>query len=538
MRPLHQIICCLVFGCLFLTACEEEPKPTSLMPELRVEKAGEVTRTTALLTGEVKPQGEGSVTTLQFRYGTSTEMEKSETCDPSQLQPAVRLSELRPNTTYYYCLEAGNGCSTVQSTPLSFTTNPNQIPVIKDFRMISQGPLSITLQYELADDGGEPVTSVGFYYQAENGEEQQYSIVPATGTSFRARISGLQPHTTYTAQAYATNSIGETRSATFGFRTGQAITVTAPGTLPEAIDDNEKYLYTAINIAGPLNGTDIRFIREMLGKEVGEKETPGRLSVLDLTDATIHSGGISYDGTKFTEENTITYGMFAHCIYLQKLMLPDNIRKIEEGAFKNCTALTSLQIPASCTQVAPSEGCQRLAAIEVSAANQTHRSIDGVLYDKEGRQLYWFPEGKENVPAFPVTLECIEAYAFRHCRIKQIELPATVKEIKKGAFYAARFESIVLPEQLTQISNGLFQECRQLTSVTLGSHISYLSEYCFDDCPLQHLFVQTKDIPPMCKETTFQEEHFKTCTLYVPADCLSIYRNSPYWGKFEKMVAR
>lgn len=536
MRLLNKIFYCLSFGCLLFIACEDEKKPTYLKPAVSVNEASEVTRTTALLTGEIETVGEGVVTSLQFRYGLSAEMENKAICDPSQHSPSTVLTDLLPNTTYYYCLEAGNEYSFVQSNRLNFTTQPNQVPVIEDLQMINQGPLSITLQYELVDDGGESVTSAGFYYWTENGEEKQW-IVPSTKNALiRARISGLRPQTSYTVQAYATNSIGETRSEVFSFHTGQAVIITAPGTLPEAVDDDEKYLYTTLSIAGPLNGTDIRFIREMLGKEVNGKETPGRISVLDLTDAVICSGGTSYDGMRFTTENVISYGMFANCTYLQKLTLPDNILEIEENAFKNCTELTSLPIPSATTRVMPSYGCAQLTSIEVSPTNNTFCSIDGILYNKECNQLFWFPEGKENIQSFPTTLESIEEYAFRNCRMKQIQLPSTIKEIEKGAFYAARLETVILPELMEQVTNGLFQECRQLISVTLGNRINYLSGYCFDNCPLQHLYVTTKDMPPMCQETTFTEELLKTCTLHVPHGCLSIYRNSTYWGKFQKIV--
>lgn len=539
IRLFHHIIRCLcsLSACtLLLTACEEEKKPTYLTPDVTVEEAQEVTRTTALLTGEVTKAGMEEVTVLHFRYGLTADMEKTAVCDPSQAQPSVTLTDLLPGKEYYYCLEAGNGYSTVRSDLLRFTTLPNRTPVLSELRMIGQGPLSITLQYDVTDDGGEPITGTGFYYRTENGEEIRKSIDSTDGSTFRTRIGGLERQTTYVVQAYASNSIGETRSESFSFRTGQAIVTTQAGLLSEIVGDEEKYAYTALSIAGPLNGSDLRLIRDMLGRDVDGRETSGRMSVLDLTDATICSGGISYDGTRYTEDNVAGYGLFAHCSYLQKLSLPDNTKCIEENAFKDCPALTSLLIPADAVEVLPSDSCASLLSIEVIASNDTYSSQDGVLYDKALTQLIWFPQGKEELPSLPAMLESVGPYAFRRCRLQQIKLPATVREIGRGAFYAAEMEAVTMPDGVERIPAGLFQECRNLTTVILGSRTSYLSDYCFDGCPLQHLYVQTADLPPMCTDATFSTAMFETCTLHVPAGCLTLYRNSSQWGRFKEIV--
>lgn len=534
MRLYYRIIRLFLISkiMLLLASCGEEPKPAYLMPAVSTQEAMEITRTTALLSGEVSTSGEETITTLYFNYGTSEDLGTNVICDPASSTPSVRLNGLHPNTTYHYCLVAGNGYSSVQSTPKSFTTEPNRKPVIGNLRMINQGPVSITLQYDLTDDGGEPVTSTGFYFRTENNpKEQQYVITNGGQAELQARISGLQTETTYHVQAYATNSIGESRSEVFSFHTRQAVIVTTPGTLHEAIDEEEKYRYSTLSIAGPLNGTDLRFLREMLGRTKDGEQTPGQMNMLDLADASILSGGSSYDGNRFTENGEIGYGMFADCAYLQKLILPYDTKEIRENAFINCPKLTALTIPAATTAVMPSEHCG-ITNIEVAKESRTFCSIDGILYDQGKRHLVWFPEGKEELPSLPATTESIAPYAFRHCRMKQIELPETIKEIGKGAFYGAWIETIKLPEQMERIAAGLFQECRQLASVTLGSHTNYLSDYCFDGCPLQHLYVTTRDVPPMCQSQTFTEEFFKSCTLHVPHGCLSMYRQSPYWGKF------
>ena len=47
-------------------------------------------------------------------------------------------------------------------------------------------------------------------------------------------------------------------------------------------------------IEGPINGSDIRIIREMAGVDYIEKETDGILEYLDLSNANIVEGGDFY----------------------------------------------------------------------------------------------------------------------------------------------------------------------------------------------------------------------------------------------------
>lgn len=528
------LLCCMLFA-----ACREEEKPMNLMPMVTVEAATEITRTGATLTGTVETVGNGVVNAVSFRYGITSDMDEEIRCDAKRNHPSVTLTGLKAGTTYYYCLEAGNGQSTVRSSMLSFTTQPNRLPEVGNIVLLSQGPLSIILQYELKDDGGEPVTSTGFYYRAENGEEQCLAITPPEGDVHKARISKLKGNTAYTVQAFAANTIGEARSETFHFETKQAVLLTTPGTLPETMDEYEKYACTTLSISGPLNGTDLRFIREMLGKDVDDNETPGRMNVLNLTDAAIVGGGLSYNGTRYSQADTIGYGMFKDCIYLQELTLPDGTKVIEENAFKDSPALTSIQIPVGTVKLTPSVGCTALASIEVSEANVNFSTVDGVLYDKNQTRLIWFPEGKtDETFLLPNSVQILNAYAFQGCRIKNITLPTSLKEIGKGAFFNAGIESIIIPDKVKLIPTGVFQNCSQLTSVTLGSSVELLSEYCFEGCPLQHLYIKAPDFPPVCREETFAgaEELFTTCTLHVPKGCKSLYRSSKIWSKFTKIT--
>ena len=161
-----------LISCL-LAACSEDERPDYLLPSFQVNEATEVTRTSALLTGEVILHGNGTVSDVHFRYGTTESMEQVASCPEGTLQAMARLNDLQPGTTYYFCLEASNGYSAVHSDTQTFTTLPNKVPTVSHITRINQSPLSITVSYEITDNGGETITSTGLYYYIEGSSEEQ-----------------------------------------------------------------------------------------------------------------------------------------------------------------------------------------------------------------------------------------------------------------------------------------------------------------------------------------------------------------------------
>ena len=69
------------------------------------------------------------------------------------------------------------------------------------------------------------------------------------------------------------------------------------GTLPDKIGSTKKNQITNLKIIGEINGTDLRMIREMAGRNKWDTMTNGMLSVLDLSDAKIVEGGDYYFNT-------------------------------------------------------------------------------------------------------------------------------------------------------------------------------------------------------------------------------------------------
>ena len=108
------------------------------------------------------------------------------------------------------------------------------------------------------------------------------------------------------------------------------------GTLPDRIASSRKYKITNLKIIGEINGTDLRMIRDMAGRNSRGDYTDGKLSVLDLSKAKIVEGGGCYYNNYYTSNDVIGSYAFYGCSGLTNLTLPAGITKIGDYAFQSC----------------------------------------------------------------------------------------------------------------------------------------------------------------------------------------------------------
>ena len=120
------------------------------------------------------------------------------------------------------------------------------------------------------------------------------------------------------------------------------------GTLPNRIAVSRKNLITNLKIVGEINGTDLKFIREMAGRDFKGEKTDGKLSILDLSEAKIVAGGDAYvryyGEDRFTSNDKLGKAAFEGCSGLTSLTIPSGVTSIGYSAFYGCSGLTSIYV--------------------------------------------------------------------------------------------------------------------------------------------------------------------------------------------------
>ena len=292
------------------------------------------------------------------------------------------------------------------------------------------------------------------------------------------------------------------------------------GSLPTIITDDNKNLITNLKINGEINGTDLKFIREMAGRSVSGDETEGKLSILDLSDTKIVSGGKRYfhdmvnGASYFTKDDEIGDNAFYQCSGLKSLTLPDGITLIGEKAFLSCTGLTNITIPKGVTFIGMSAFiyCRNLTSMTIPAGVTTISSFTF--------------EGCTSLTnlTLPDGLTKIGDGAFGECSgLTNLTFPSSLTKIGDNAFYkCSGLKSLTFPNGLTEIGDGAFWECRNLTSLTLPSSLTSTGRYI--SSPFLHCN-QLNDVRYIIYDdlaTYVQKKHPK---MHIPLDIIKYYLN-------------
>lgn len=227
---------------------------------------------------------------------------------------------------------------------------------------------------------------------------------------------------------------------------------------------------------------------------------------------------------------TIARGAFRGC-KMTELILPDTVTTINSEAFEDCKNLTTIHFPASFTDFhGKSEnsgdnggldswikGCDSLKAFTVSENNPHYKSMNGILYSKDGKTVGPVPPAISFDSINWNGISAIGDFAFcgRETQRADIEIPSQITSIGDyafcgygGSWYDSSYdgtvniklneglasigeyafssiyhlEGIDLPDSLTTLGKGAFASDNQLKSMTIPPKVTVIPDSLFEYC--------------------------------------------------------
>ena len=294
-----------------------------------------------------------------------------------------------------------------------------------------------------------------------------------------------------------------------------------------------------------------------------------KTKTLTIPDTVTSVGTKAFQGLYQLEEislseNTETLGDYAlaGCFNLEEIELPETLEKVGNGAFKRTGIYTIDLKNVSKVGSYAFESCRNIGNIDYGEADLTMgdavfrycRNItDFVVGDNVvslgsnilagcnnvksvtlgqsvksiGQNAFASLPSLEEITLGP-SLENIGNYAFQgNDKLRNIDFN-NCKAIGVGMFhYLPCITEVNIPGTVTKIGNNAFQECRGLTSVTLGDGVEEIGEYAFNKC----YNISSINIPDSVSSIGQSAlcELYKIDNLYIPSSVTSI-GNSAFFG--------
>ena len=122
-----------------------------------------------------------------------------------------------------------------------------------------------------------------------------------------------------------------------------------------------------------------------------------------------------------------------------------------------------------------------------SISNHDYKTIDGIVYTKNGKMVVAGSLGLEHV-VIPEGVEKLGHSAFRNCKMRSVVLPDSIDRIRAKAFYQCKnLESVRLGSSVDTIEDSAFAACCSLKYIDIPTGIKCIENYAFSNSGLENV---------------------------------------------------
>ena len=524
MKNFYKIWALSLLVLALFPSCKEDPEAINNTPEVFVDEASEILRSSAMLSGRLFATAQSQIKECGFLVGSDSDFSGPDTqtilVDTDNGSFEAQITGLEIGSPYFYASFVSNGRERMLSTIKAFTTPTRSGALLTDLRMVDEA--TATVSALLADDGGGEILGVGFCWGTMEkptlftGEMTESTL--GTDGRFTASLP-LQKGTTYHIRAYALSDITNDGAETISYSQPIAVTL-------EKEPEPEPEPDPTWMLSGSLQGgeDEIYFVEDLeRGMFVAENVSLTlwcRFKVYNVEDREVAYG--------YSAQTRTTHDMVDARLPLD--LNGEEIEPTHAGVFDVWFDLEGKYLYIMSDGKTPEQADDYEPKPEESITPETwkiyYTSTDGKIV--EPHDLYAFgidyatltypsivsnsySNGKGTI-VFDKEITSMGDYAFMECtNLESIIIPESVTSIGAYAFSNCSLSSILIPDAVVEIGNQAFSGCSKLVSATIGQGVASIGAGSFYRCDNLEAITIPDNV------TTIGNEAFFNCDALVSA---------------------
>lgn len=252
----------------------------------------------------------------------------------------------------------------------------------------------------------------------------------------------------------------------------------------------------------------------------------GDIVIPEIVSTVIWSNYEEYDLT--VTVTGIDEEAFRDCTQLTSVELPNSIVSIGRNAFYGCSGMQTINLPPSLTSIGTTAFgyCTSLSSITIP------NGVSNMDWN-----VFYCCTGLTSV-SIPNSVTQLNGTFFGCTGLTTVKLPESLITLDGTFTGCTGLTSIVIPGSVGYIGLRTFENCTALESVVLPSSLTYLAEQAFFNCEnLRNVTCLATTPPAMYTSNSecFDYSTYVSGLLYVPTASKEQYKSASWWKLFNNI---